>query len=183
MDKRDIQPLDAGDAVHFSEIRLEVDFVEAERAFLHVAQLQLDHRGLVGAERPLSGKFKGLGGQPRDRGVGLGITELARQLAIELERLVVLTKFFLVDAGAFHQGAAGFRAFRIFANKLCPFLDRLTVSRVDRDQLALGLLQRTGLGLVNRSEQIEDARRTLIERMGPQKLVEVLQGKRFILVG
>ncbi len=72
LDQRDIQPLDAGDAVHLSEVSLEINLVEPEGAFLDVAELELDRRLLARAEGALGGKVERLLREPGDGGVGLG---------------------------------------------------------------------------------------------------------------
>ncbi len=58
LDKRYVKSLNAGNAVHFPEVGLQIDFVEAEGAFFDVAKLQFYHGFLVGAERALDGQLE-----------------------------------------------------------------------------------------------------------------------------
>ncbi len=82
----------------------------------------------------------------------------------------------------FINAARASGALRILADELGPFLDGLAVAGLDGRLVAFGFLQRAGLRLRHGAEEVEDARRAFVERMGAQKLLETLQGERLVLL-
>ena len=84
----------------------------------------------------------------------------------------------------FIRARAGLRALRIFADQLGPFLDGLAVAGRDGAPVSpLASSSARALRLLHGAEEIEDARRACVERMGAEELLETLQGERLVLLG
>ena len=67
------------DAMHFAEVGLQVDLVQAHLAFLDVAGFEADDRLLVGAEHPLGGQRERLLGQADHGGGGIRVAAQGQQ--------------------------------------------------------------------------------------------------------
>ena len=183
LDERNIEPFDAGDAMHLAEVGLQVDLIQAHLAFLDVAGLEADDRLLVGAEHPLGGQRERLLGQPGHGGGGIRVGALGGELLIELERFLELAELVFQKRAAFQHGGAGFGAFRVFAHQLRPFLNGFAIAAGDGFLRALGCRGFEGFGFVDGPEKKEDARRAFVQRMGAEEGIEALRGEFRLVAG
>ena len=162
LDERDIERLDADDAMHFAEVGLQVDLIHPNLALLDVADVEADDRFLVGAKHPLGGHFERFLRELGDSGNRVVIAAFGREFLIEFECLFILAELLFQQTSALQHGRAGFGAFWVLAHQLRPLLDGTAVAGGDGFLRALGGGGVERLGFVDGSEQKENPRRAFI---------------------